>query len=108
MMFEGKGIEVIDLGVDVTPEQFVTAFKENNADVVALSALLTTTMDEMKNTVDAFVEAGIRDNVIIMVGGAPVTDNLRKDAGADYYATDAATGADIAKKAILDKKERNA
>ena len=104
MMFEGKGIEVIDLGVDVTPEQFLEAFKSENADVVALSALLTTTMDEMKNTVDAFIEAGIRDEAIIMVGGAPVTDSHCKEAGADFYATDAATGAEIAKKAILEKR----
>jgi len=103
MMFEGKGIEVIDLGVDVAPERFLEAYKEEKADIIALSALLTTTMDEMKNTVDAFVEAGIRDEVIIMVGGAPVTENHRKAAGADYYAADAATGAEIAKKAILEK-----
>jgi len=104
MMFEGKGIEVVDLGVDVSPEQFLEAFKAEKADVIALSALLTTTMDEMKNTVSAFAEAGIRDKVIIMVGGAPVTDKHCKDAGADFYAADAATGAEIAKKAILEKK----
>ena len=104
MMFEGKGIEVIDLGVDVSPEQFLETFQKEDADVVALSALLTTTMDEMKNTVEAFEKAGIRDKAIIMVGGAPVTDNHCKEAGADFYATDAATGADIAKKAILAKR----
>ena len=104
MMFEGKGIEVIDLGVDVSPEKFLETFKAEDADVVALSALLTTTMDEMKSTVDAFVAAGIRDDAIIMVGGAPVTENSRKNAGADYYAADAATAADIAKQAILKKK----
>ena len=104
MMFEGKGIEVIDLGVDVTPEQFVAAQKENKADIVALSALLTTTMDEMRNTVDAFVNAGLRDEVVIMVGGAPVTDSSRQKAGADLYAADAATAAELAQKAILNKK----
>jgi len=108
MMFEGKGIEVIDLGVDVSPEQFVEAYKEENADIVALSALLTTTMDEMKQTVDAFAAAGLRDKVIIMVGGAPVTDNICAAAGADYYAADAATGADIAKKALLEKMGESA
>jgi len=104
MMFEGKGIEVIDLGVDVSPEKFVETQKVEKADVIALSALLTTTMEEMKSTVDAFVEAGLRDEVIIMVGGAPVTDNSRKNAGADLYAADAATAAELAKKAIEDKK----
>jgi len=104
MMFEGKGIEVIDLGVDVSPERFVEAQKEENADLVALSALLTTTMEEMKATVDAFAEAGLRDDVVIMVGGAPVTDAHCQKAGADFYAVDAATASDIAKEAILKKK----
>ena len=104
MMFEGKGIEVIDLGVDVSAEQFVEEFKKQKADVIALSALLTTTMDEMKNTVEAFKAAGIRDEIIIMVGGAPVTETHCKEAGADFYAADAATGAEIAKKAILERK----
>ena len=104
MMFEGKGIEVIDLGVDVSAEKFVEEFKKENADVIALSALLTTTMEEMKNTVDAFVTAGLRDDVIIMVGGAPVTDNSRKNAGADFYEADAASAAETAKNAILKKK----
>ena len=108
MMFEGKGIEVIDLGVDVTPEQFVDAYKKEKTDIVALSALLTTTMDEMKNTVDAFVEAGVRDEIIIMVGGAPVTENHCKKAGADLYAVDAATAAEIAKKALFEKKGESA
>jgi len=104
MMFEGKGIEVIDLGVDVTPEQFVQAQKDENADIVALSALLTTTMGEMKNTVDAFVEAGLRDDVVIMVGGAPVTDSSCASAGADLYAADAASAAELAKNALMEKK----
>jgi 5-methyltetrahydrofolate--homocysteine methyltransferase len=104
MMMEGRGIEMIDLGVDVPPARFLDEARQSGASIVCCSALLTTTMDEMKNTVNAFIDAGIRDKAIIMVGGAPVTDNLRKDAGADYYAIDAATGAEIAKKAILDKK----
>ncbi|MCL2821413.1 MAG: corrinoid protein [Oscillospiraceae bacterium] len=104
MMFEGKGIEVIDLGVDVSAEQFLEEYKKQKSDVIALSALLTTTMDEMKNTVEIFKEAGIRDEIIIMVGGAPVTDEHCKEAGADFYAADAATGAEIAKKAILEKR----
>ena len=105
MMFEGKGIEVVDLGVDVSPERFVEAYKTENPDVVAMSALLTTTMNEMKNTVEAFAAAGIRDNVVIMVGGAPLTENFCQSIGADIYAADAASAADAAKQAILNKKE---
>ena len=104
MMFEGKGIEVVDLGVDVPPDRFIEAFKSKNPDVVALSALLTTTMGEMKSTVDAFVNEGVRDNIIIMVGGAPITENFSKSIGADIYAPDAASAAEAAKQAILRKK----
>jgi len=104
MMFEGKGIEVIDLGVDVSPEDFLKAHKENKVDIVALSALLTTTMDEMTNTVNAFVEAGLRDEVIFMIGGTPVTEAFRKIAGADFYATDAATASDIAKQELFKRR----
>jgi len=103
IMFEGKGIEVIDLGVDVPPEEFVRVQKEENADIIALSALLTTTMEEMKVVVDAFIEAGLRDDVIIMVGGAPVNESTRDSSGADIYAEDAATGAEQALKALLAK-----
>jgi 5-methyltetrahydrofolate--homocysteine methyltransferase len=103
MMFEGKGIEVIDLGVDVSAEQFLAAFKENNADVVALSALLTTTMGEMQRVVEVFTEAGERGKAVIMVGGAPVNDGFRKNIGADIYTADAASAAEAAKQAILDK-----
>jgi 5-methyltetrahydrofolate--homocysteine methyltransferase len=104
MMFEGKGIEVIDLGVDVSAEQFLAAFKENNADVVALSALLTTTMNEMQRVVEVFTEAGERGKAVIMVGGAPVNDGFRKNIGADIYTADAASAAEAAKQAILDKR----
>lgn len=96
MMMEGKGLEVIDLGVDVSPEKFVNAAKENNAQIIACSALLTTTMVEMKNVVEAAVSAGIRDKVTIMVGGAPITDNFCKSIGADIYTPDAASAADEA------------
>jgi 5-methyltetrahydrofolate--homocysteine methyltransferase len=104
MMFEGKGIEVIDLGVDVSAEQFLAAFKENNADVVALSALLTTTMNEMQRVVEVFTEAGERGKAVIMVGGAPVNVGFRKNIGADIYTADAASAAEAAKQAILDKR----
>ena len=96
MMLEGKGLEVIDLGVDVAPETFVEKAKENNADIICCSALLTTTMVEMKNVVDKAVELGIRDKVKIMVGGAPVSQNFCDSIGADYYTTDAASASDVA------------
>ena len=96
MMMEGKGLEVIDLGVDVTPEQFVAAFKENDANIIACSALLTTTMNEIKSVVDKCVEEGIRDKVTIMVGGAPVTQSFCESVGADLYTADAASAADAA------------
>jgi len=104
MMFEGKGIEVIDLGVDVSPEQYIECWRNEKPDVIAMSALLTTTMSEMKNIVDAFVTEGVREQVIVMVGGAPVTDSFRESIGADIYAADAASAAEEAKKAILERK----
>lgn len=96
MMMEGKGLEVIDLGTDVSPEQFIGAYKENSADIIACSALLTTTMNEIKNVVDACVAQGIRDEVTIMIGGAPVTQNFCESVGADIYTPDAASAADAA------------
>ena len=96
MMFEGGGYDVIDLEVDVSPEQFVSAASDEGANVVALSALLTTTMPSMKDTVDALVEAGIRDQVKVIVGGAPVTASYAEEIGADGYAPDAASAVDKA------------
>ncbi len=96
IMLEGKGLEVIDLGVDVAPEAFVSAAKENGANIIACSALLTTTMDEMKNVVDLCKAEGIRDNVKIMVGGAPITDAFCEEIGADKYTPDAASAAEAA------------
>lgn len=104
MMFEGKGIEVVDLGVDVTPERFLEAYHTEKPDVIALSALLTTTMVEMKNIIEAFVNDGSRGDVIIMVGGAPLNDGFRESVGADIYAPDAASAAEEAVKAIMIKK----
>ena len=100
MMMEGKGLEVVDLGVDVPAEKFVEKAKEIDADIVACSALLTTTMTEIKVVVDEVVNAGIRDDVIIMVGGAPVTDSFCREIGADIYTPDAATAAEAAVEAI--------
>ena len=96
IMMEGKGMNVVDLGIDVSPEQFVSAAKENSADIIACSALLTTTMTEMENVVKAAEESGIRGDVTIMVGGAPVTQSFCESIGADKYAPDAASAADEA------------
>ncbi len=96
MMMEGKGLEVIDLGSDVSPETFVQTAIEQNCDIIACSALLTTTMGVMKDVVDTAVAAGIRDKVKIMIGGAPVTDAFCKQIGADAYTSDAASAADAA------------
>ena len=96
IMMEGKGMNVVDLGIDVAPEKFVEAVKENSADVVACSALLTTTMTEMENVVKALEEAGVRSGVTVMVGGAPVTQSFCDSIGADRYAPDAASAADEA------------
>jgi len=94
MMLEGAGYEIVDLGVNVDPSKFVEAVKEKSPDIVAMSALLTTTMGSMKATIDALKDAGL--NVKTMVGGAPLTDSFAKDIGADGYASDAATAVDVA------------
>jgi corrinoid protein of di/trimethylamine methyltransferase len=99
MMMEGKGLEVVDLGIDVTADKFVEKAKEHNAQIIACSALLTTTMGEMKNVVEAANKAGIRDKVTIMIGGAPVTSSFCTSIGADIYTADAASAADEAAKA---------
>lgn len=97
MMLEGSAFEVVDLGTDVPPEKYVEAVKTTGANLVVMSALLTTTMPNMKATVEAFQEAGIRDQVKIMVGGAPVTDTFAKQIGADGYAPDASRAVTLAK-----------
>ncbi|HHT07938.1 MAG: corrinoid protein [Christensenellales bacterium] len=102
MMLEGKGFEVIDLGTDVAPETFIQTAQEQGCQIICLSALLTTTMAAMQKVVQAAEDAGIRDQVKIMVGGAPVTDEFRKDIGADAYAADAASAADMAFELIKD------
>lgn len=100
IMMEGKGLEVIDLGIDCPAEKFIEAAKEKKAHVIACSALLTTTMTEMENIVKAVEEAGIRDQVKIMIGGAPVTQSYCESIGADIYAPDAASAADAAVQTI--------
>lgn len=100
MMMEGKGLEVIDLGTDVPAERFVEAAIENNARIICCSALLTTTMSEMKHVVETAVAKGIRNQLTIMVGGAPVNDAFAKSIGADIYSPDAASAAEAAIKAL--------
>jgi 5-methyltetrahydrofolate--homocysteine methyltransferase len=100
MMVEGAGFEVVDLGADVAPEKFVAAVREHQPRLVGLSALLTTTMMSMKTTVEALQEAGLRNSVKIMVGGAPVTDVFAKQIGADAYAPDAASAVDMARSLV--------
>jgi len=96
MMLEGKGLEVIDLGTDVPPEKFITTAKEQDCKIICCSALLTTTMDVMRDVVKVAQDAGIREQVKIMVGGAPVTEAFCKEIGADAYTPDAATAAEVA------------
>ena len=95
MMIEGKGIEVLDLGVDCNPEKVIDAIKTSGAKVVCLSALLTTTMMAQKDMIDAIKQAGLRDQVKIMIGGAPVTQNFADEIGADAYTSDAASAAEV-------------
>lgn len=100
MMCEGAGFEVIDLGKNVGPDDFVTAVKDLNPNVVGMSALLTTTMRSMEQTIKALQEAGLRDQVKIMIGGAPVTQNFADQIGADGYASNAASAVDLAKQFV--------
>ncbi len=97
MMLGSSGFEVIDLGVDAEPEDFVKAVKEHNASIVALSALLTTTMPMMQQTIAALTESGIRDTLKIIVGGAPVTQAFADEIGADGFAADAGSATKLAK-----------
>ena len=97
MMCEGAGFEIIDLGKDVPPDTFVDAVKEHKPFILGMSALLTTTMRAMERTIKALEEAGIRDTVKIMIGGAPVTQDFADQIGADGYAANAASASDLAK-----------
>jgi len=102
MMLEGAAFEVIDLGTDVSPERFIEAAKSNNAQIIAMSALLTTTMPNMKVTIEAIKAAGIRDNVKVMIGGAPITQSYADQIGADGFAEDASRAV-VKAKSLLGK-----
>jgi len=99
-MLEGGGFEVIDLGADVPPERFIEAVREKNARIVALSALLTVTMPAMRRTIDALKEAGVRDQIKVMVGGAPVTPQFAEEIGADGYGENATAAVALARKFV--------
>jgi len=100
MMLEGAGFQTIDLGTDVKPEEFVAAVREHQPQLLGMSALLTTTMPGMKATIEALEEAGLRDAVKIMIGGAPVTAAFAEQIGADAYAPDAGSAVDIARSLV--------
>jgi len=110
MMLEGAGFEVINLGINVDADKFIAAIHEHKPDILGMSALLTTTMPYMKVVVDALGEEGMRDNIYVMVGGAPVTENFARDVGADAYGRDAAVSVEIAKRymARMHKAKRDA
>jgi 5-methyltetrahydrofolate--homocysteine methyltransferase len=101
MMMEGAGFEVIDIGVDVSEEDFVAAVKEYKPQIVCLSALLTTTMNQQAAVIEALKAAGVRDSVKVMIGGAPITQSFADQIGADAYTPDASTAADVAKAFVL-------
>ena len=100
MMLEGAGFTVVDLGTDVAPEQFVAAVKEQGVNVIGMSALLTTTMTNMKAVIDLLNEQGLRGQVKVMIGGAPITQEFADEIGADGYSSDAASAAVLAKKLV--------
>lgn len=97
MMLEGAGFELVDLGTDVSSDKFLAAVRESEADVVAMSALLTTTMPNMKTVIEALKEGGLRDKVKVIIGGAPVTESYAQEIGADGYAADASRAVKLTK-----------
>lgn len=107
MMLEGQAIECIDLGVDVDSDTIINAIKQNKPDLVCLSALLTTTMMEQRTIIEDIEKSGLRDQVMIMVGGAPVTDDFAKEIGADAFSADAASAAEVAVKLLKERKLTN-
>jgi 5-methyltetrahydrofolate--homocysteine methyltransferase len=107
-LLEGGGFEVIDLGVNVPPEKFVSAIHQQNAQIVAMSALLTTTMPAMKATIEALKQAGVRERVKVLVGGAPITQQYAVEIGADGYSENAVAAVELARKAIGSEPKRTA
>ncbi|MCD6574460.1 corrinoid protein [Candidatus Aerophobetes bacterium] len=103
MMLEGAGFEIIDLGIDVSPERFVETAREKNADIIGLSALLTTTMPAMKEVISVLEKENLKGKIKVMIGGAPVTQDYADEIGADGYAPDAASAVDKAKELVGEK-----
>jgi 5-methyltetrahydrofolate--homocysteine methyltransferase len=97
MMMEGAGFEIIDLGTDTSPDKFICAIREHKPQIIAMSALLTTTMPNMVSTIQALQEAGVREQVKVMIGGAPVAESYAQQVGADGFATDASRAVAVAK-----------
>lgn len=103
MLLKGASFEIYDMGVDVSAEAFLEKAEEVNADIIGLSALLSTTMSQMKEVIDLLKEKNLRDKYIVMIGGAPITNEFAEEIGADYYTPDAASAAEVAKKAVESK-----
>jgi len=108
MMMEGAGFEVINLGINNDADKFINAIKEHDADIIGMSALLTTTMPYMKVIIQALKDEGLRDKLFVMVGGAPVSPGFAEEIEADAYGRDAATAVDIARKYMTWKQEKTA
>ena len=104
MMMEGAGFEVVDLGINTDADAYIQALREHRPDILGMSALLTTTMPYMKVVIDSLVEEGIRDDYIVMVGGAPLNDEFGAAIGADAYCRDAATAVEVAKKLVGERR----
>ena len=105
MMLKGAGFEIHDIGVDVEASAFIDKAEEIGADIIGMSALLATTMPNMQEVMDVLNERGLRDKYIVMIGGAPVNESFAEQIGADYYTPDAATCAEVAKKAVQERKK---
>ena len=104
MMMEGAGFEVVDLGINTDAETYIAALKEHRPNILGMSALLTTTMPYMKVVIDTLIEQGLRDDYIVMVGGAPLNEEFGTAVGADAYCRDAATAVEVAKKLVLEQR----
>jgi methylmalonyl-CoA mutase cobalamin-binding domain/chain len=104
MMMEGAGFEVVDLGINTDAETYIAALKEHRPNILGMSALLTTTMPYMKVVIDTLIEQGLRDDYIVMVGGAPLNEEFGNAVGADAYCRDAATAVEVAKQLILEQR----
>ena len=104
MMMEGAGFEVVDLGINTDAEAYMAALKEHRPDILGMSALLTTTMPYMKVVIETMVEEGVRDDFIVLVGGAPLNEEFGDAIGADAYCRDAATAVEVAKQLVLEKR----